>query len=172
MKQYKLTILLFLTIGLLMTRCTNKADKWYEDTKAEILKQSAVKTDSITYTYFRGDSSFKEEHYYFKGHEFLLNGYRNGVFRLEIHYSKDGKFELRREIHNNGSFAFEGIVYQSEFYGLSTWRYPDGKINRQGIRYKSEPVGVWKSFDEKGNLIAKDDYGNMDRLADLPVIEK
>jgi antitoxin component YwqK of YwqJK toxin-antitoxin module len=174
MKHFQTIVLLLLSIGLLFTCCSDKAinaDKWYEDTKAEILKQSALKADSIVYTY-NGDSTFKNEYHYSAGHVFFLNGYRNGVFRLEIHYSKDGKFELRREIHNSGSFGFEGIVYQSNFYGLSTWRYPDGKIHEQGIRYKGESIGVWKKYDKTGKLIGEDDYRNMDKLDDLPIIEK
>ncbi len=173
MKQYQTTIL-FLSIGLLLTCCTDKAvnaDKWYEETKAEILKQSVLKADSIVYTY-NSDSTFKTEHHYSAGHEFLLNGYRNGVFIWEVNYSKDGKFELRREIHNNGSFAFEGIVYQSKFYGLATRLYPDGKIHEQGMRYKDESIGVWKQYDKMGKLIEENDFGDMDKLADLPTIEK
>jgi hypothetical protein len=45
----------------------------------------------------------------------LLKGYNKDVLRLEIRYSNNGDFELRREICENGNYAFEGIVYKSNF---------------------------------------------------------
>lgn len=176
MKIHQIPILTLLILGLSLTRCANSnritvSDKWYKNTKAEILKQSNLKPDSITLT-FNEDSSYKKEHYFSVGHEFLLKGYNNDILRLEIHYSNNGDFELRREICENGNYAFEGIVYKSSFYGLSTWYYCDKSIDHQGIRYNSQKIGVWKKFDEKGKLTEEIDYKNFEKLDSMPAITK
>jgi antitoxin component YwqK of YwqJK toxin-antitoxin module len=176
MKRYHITILTLLTLGFSLTRCVNNdtktaAHKWYEDTKAEILKQSNLTPDSTTLI-LNEDSSFKKEHYFSAGHEFLLKGYNKDVLRLEIRYSNNGDFELRREICENGNYAFEGIVYKSNFYGLSTWRYCDKSIDHQGIRYNGQKIGIWKKFDEKGKLTEEIDYKNIEKLDSMPTISK
>ena len=157
----------------LTLECVRKTspDKWYEDAKAEILKQSELKPDSTIIT-FDEDSTFKKVHLFSSGHEFLLKGYNKGFLRLETRYSKDGNFELRREICNNGNYAFEGIVYKSNFYGLSTWFYCDGKIDHQGVRYNNQKIGIWKKFNETGKQIEETDYKNLEKIDSLPTLTK
>ena len=129
----------------------NKDQKWYDDTKAAILTQSDVKTDS-TKSVFNSDSSYVYCYYYVNGRVFLKKGYSKRILRLEVHYSTDGRFELRREICENGNYSFEGITYMSDFYGLSTWWSCNGRIHRQGIRFRNDDVGNWKVWDEEHNL--------------------
>ena len=176
MNRHNITFLTLLTVELFLTRCASNhgrtsSDKWYEDTKAEILKQSDLKPDSTALMY-NEDSTFTKEHYFSAGHEFHLKGYNKGILRLEIHYSKDRNFELRREICDNGNFGFEGIVYKDHFYGLSTWRYCDGQIHHQGIRHNGKKVGVWKKFDESGKQIEETDYKNTELLDSMPTLTK
>lgn len=176
MKRYYKTYFALLTVGLFLTRCATNdgktsSDKWYEDTKAEILRQADLNPDSTSLTY-NEDSTFKKEHYFSGGHEYLLKGYDKEILRLETHYSKDGNFELRREICDNGNFGFEGIVYKGHFYGLSTWRYCNGQIEHQGVRHNDKKIGIWKKFDETGKQIEETDYKNLEQLDSLPTITK
>jgi antitoxin component YwqK of YwqJK toxin-antitoxin module len=176
MKRHLTITLALLTVGLFLTRCASNdsktsADKWFEDTKAEILKQSDLKPDSITLT-FNEDSTFKKEHSFSAGREFLLKGYNKGILRLETHYSKDGNFELRREVCDNGNFGFEGIVYKSHFYGLSTWRHCNGQLDEQGVRHNDQKIGVWRKFDETGKQIEATDYKNIEKLDSMPILMK
>ena len=174
MKQKNLVFLVILAVGLILSSCFNDetktlSDKWYEDTKAQILMQSDQKADSIEIT-FNKDSSFRYEHYYFGNQNFMLKGYSRDILRLETRFSKNKNFELRREICDNGNSGFEGIVYKKNFYGLSTWRDCSGKIAEQGVRYNDQKIGVWKTWDETGKLIKEEDYGNISKIDSMPTI--
>lgn len=165
-----------LSIVLLLACCAShdgrtSTNKWYEETKAEILKQADLIPDSINLTY-NEDRTFKEEHYFSGGHEYLFKGYNNEILRIEAHYSIDGNFELRREICENGNWGFEGIVYKGNFYGLSTWRYCNGQIDHQGVRHNDLKIGIWKKFDETGKQIEESDYKNIEQLDSMPIIKK
>lgn len=176
MKRKHIIILTLMVVALFLTRCASNdsmssTEKWYENTKATILKQSDLKPDSTTLT-FNEDSTFKKEHSFSGGHEFLLKGYNKGILRLETHYSKDGNFELRREVCDNGNFGFEGIVYKSNFYGLSTWRYCEGQLENQGVRYNDQKIGIWKNFDKTGKQTDETDYKNIEKLDSMPILMK
>jgi len=155
-------IFAILLVAHFLTGCNNRSkdkrwnidekdQKWYDNTKAAILRQSDVKTDSVI-SIFKGDSSHKYCYYYSQGHISLKKGYNKNKLRLEVHYSTDGLFELRREICDTGNYVFEGITYMADFYGLSTWWYCDGRIQRQGVRFKNDDVGNWKVWDEEHKL--------------------
>ncbi len=162
------------SIFILFAGCsqTDQTTKWYEETKAEILRQSDMKADSSSLEY-NEDSTFNRESFYLKGHKFRLIGSdTNGGIGLETHYSKDGNFELRREVCENGTFRFEGIYYINKFYGLSTWSYCDGRPSQQGVRYKSEKIGIWKDWDETGKLTEEKDFGKKEKLDSMPQINK
>jgi hypothetical protein len=169
-----MSILKLVTVGVLLIRCSSNdskssSDKWSADTKAEILRQSDLRSDSTSFT-FNEDSTFKDEHFFFGGHKFLSKGYKKGVLLSETRYSKDTNFELRREICDNGNFSFEGIVYKDHFYGLSTWRQCNGQLDHQGIRYNGEKIGVWRKWNETGKLIEEEDYDNVSKLDSMPSI--
>jgi antitoxin component YwqK of YwqJK toxin-antitoxin module len=164
----------FIMIEILLSHCAcnnlkTSPNKWYEETKAEILKQSEYKPDSTTFT-FNHDSSYRRAHFFFHGQEFLMKGYNKGHLRLEIHYSKDRNFELRREWHDNGIWGFEGIVYKKDFYGLSTWRHSNGQIEEQGIRCRNEKIGIWKTWSKEGKIIEQTDYKNIGKVDSMPKI--
>jgi len=109
MIRQALIILTILITGLTLTCCSSPSNKWYEETKAEILRQSNIKADSIIST-FNEDSTYRQEHYYFAGQEFLLKGYNNRILRIETYTTKGKNFELRREICDHGELGFEGIL--------------------------------------------------------------
>jgi len=39
-------------------------------------------------------------------------------------------------------------------------KYPNGNIHYTGEYQNDEMVGVWSTFDEKGNLLTKKEYGD------------
>ena len=139
----------FLLLSMIIG-CNKKhidSQKWYDDTKAEILKQANLKADSIS-DFYDKDSSRKCQYSYLKGHLFRectikKEGTHGGI---DFYFSKDGKFVLRREICNNDTILFEGIYYQGGFYGLSTWwkNCDKRQIRSQGLRYKSSEIGIWQ----------------------------
>lgn len=190
MKRIGIIILSLLLIGFCLTYCSNKeqsrnpkeeqakalieqqyasSSKWYKETKEQILKQAALKADCTISTY-NENRSFKTEHFYLNGHEFMSKGFSDGILSVEIFFSKNKEFELRREICENGASSFEGIVYQGEFVGLSTWRNCNGNISEQGNRYNDKKIGIWKKFDRDEQLTEVNDYKNAEKLDSLPVI--
>lgn len=174
MKRPYTTLLTILAAGFFLAHCADNAndnpgDKWYDETKAEILKQAEVKPDSITRA---EDSITVKEYSYSNGNVFHERWLKGGKLRAETFYSKDGNFELRREIFENGVFLFEGIVYNDHFYGLSTWNHQNGKPEQQGIRFNDQKIGVWKKWDEAGKLTEETDYKNLQKLDSLPRIGK
>ena len=89
----------------------------------------------------------------------------------ETRYSADKKFELRREIYPSGQLAFEGVYYNGNFYGLSTWWFENGQTREQGIRFNDQKISIWKTWDEQGNLLRKKDYNNTTLIDSLTLIK-
>ncbi|PBQ34210.1 hypothetical protein CNR22_21365 [Sphingobacteriaceae bacterium] len=147
------------------------ADSWYEETKAEILKQAALKSDSIGFL-FNSDSSKKKEMHFFKGHMFLAKFYKKGAPTSESYFSKDGNFELRRLFCENAIVSFEGIAYKTSLFGPFTEYYCSGKIKLQGFRFQSEGIATWKTFNESGVLVDESNLKNHSLLNSLPQIVK
>lgn len=179
MKRIKKTLFL-LTIGIFLVRCSSDdkrlllADKWYTDTKTEILNQSSkLKPDSTTIE-FNKDSTFRREHLFYQGIEFSTKGYENNsnIKRLEIFFSADHNFELRREICEDGKFRFEGIFYKGNAFGPSSSYHCNGQLSCQDIRFNGQDIGTWKTWDEEGKIREEIDYKNLEKLDSLPIIDK
>lgn len=152
-------------------RINQSASLWYEETKREILKQSALKADS-TALYVKSDSTKKRETYFSRGQKFLVKFYRNGILSSEYYFSKDGNFDLRREFCDNGDVNFEGIGYKTSLYGPFTRWHCNGKVQEQGYHFRSEKIGSWKTFDGTGKLIYVTDHKFHALLDSLPQITR
>ncbi len=147
-----------------------KSLKWFEETKTQILKQSNLKPDSLTYTYPK--DGYKEEHFYSSRSQYRIKKYFQGKLYSEVHYSSSGDFELRWELGcDTVHHSFEGIFYKGVAYGLSIWRHCDGQIYDVGIRYKGSQIGKWAERDKKTPLIIVNDYGNENALDSMPQIK-
>ncbi|RAJ77609.1 hypothetical protein CLV59_107377 [Chitinophaga dinghuensis] len=144
---------------------------WYKNTKERILQQSSQEPDSVRYT-FNQDSTLKTAWQYHDKHLMTKKGFQQSIFRFEINYSKDGLFELRREMCENGKLAFEGIFYKNEAYGLSTWYDCKGNPINQGVKYKDQSIGSWKSWKKPMETPAEMDYGNNLPLDSFPTLKK
>jgi hypothetical protein len=177
-KEFKTFILCISFLSLILqTGCNKKhidSQEWYNDTKAEILKQANLNADSITYT-FDKDSIWFHAHLFSKGHLFRDSSRKRGDWQggADSYYSTNGEFIFGREICPNDTILSEGIVYKGACYGLSTWwAYCDKrKLMEQGIRYNGEKIGIWKYWDYDGTMTTKD-YGNIDKLDSMPSIFK
>ncbi len=148
-----------------------QAETWYNETKAAIFKQSDQQADS-TITLYNADSSYQTVCPYAKGHLLLKRGFNHGLLRMEVYYSQDSKFELRREVCENGKVGFDGIFYEDKPYGVSTWNYCNGKTQEEGIRISDQKIGVWRKWDANGMLLDEKDYHNLGKLNQLPLISK
>ena len=148
-------VFIFLLIGLFS--CTQKKrfnpDEWYLKTRLAILKDASRRPDSSATNINIYDPN---RVYYLlkrKAIRSYLKGSKDG--NAVTFYSKDGLFELRREIAKNDTILFEGITYKKHFYGLSTWWYRNGEIRKQGIRWNDKEIGLWKTpmSDSKGSEV-------------------
>ncbi len=166
------TILFVTPLLILFASCSTpqqKAQKWYDETKAKILAQGASQPDSVV-TKFNRDSSYKEEHFFFHGNIYWLKGYEKGKLSLESHYTRDGNWRFTHEWCGDGRFDFEGVMYQDNGYGLSTWRYCNGKIEEVGVRYNNEEIGTWKYYNEDGTFKKQVDYLIKESPGPMPAI--
>lgn len=57
------------------------------------------------------------------------------------------------------NYVINGEVYEAVPHGLVTYYYPDDKtIHSQGYYFNREQVGIWKYYDEKGQLKFEKDF--------------
>lgn len=159
-----------------MVSCSNPSkrvsnDQWFSETTQEILAQSNITADSVTNTY-NADSSLRWEHHFSKGRKFLTRHHHNSGFVLEIYFSADGLFELRRELCKTGKPGFEGIFYKNKSYGISSWTNCNGRLQELGVRFNGERIGIWKKWSESGNLIAEFNYNKTEYLDSMPAIKR
>lgn len=145
-------------------------DPWYETTRKKIIEQSKLKADHTSDVNVPG-VEFLVRKYYNGRHEFRREYLDNSEkIRGIILFSRNGDFELRNEIFENGTLSFEGIVYKGKFSGLSRWWHPNGKIREVGRRFNGRSFGVWETYDEDENLIKAVDDGKTIPNDSLPSI--
>jgi antitoxin component YwqK of YwqJK toxin-antitoxin module len=71
--------------------------------------------------------------------------------------NRDGKWTFYAENGTELSYTqFSG----GKKDGYSLVKYPNGNIHYTGEYQNDEMVGVWSTFDEKGNLLTKKEYGD------------
>lgn len=169
----KITGLILLTFFLTscdLTTEENKHIKWFDQTKNEILNQSNLTADS-TFVTLSDDSVITWTHNLFKGQEFSKEGKIKEKLRIKSYFSKSADFELRQEICDNGLVAFEGILFKDKFYGLSKWKDCQDRIQMEGIRFEDEKVGIWKIYNDKGQVNEETDYGHYKSVDLFPKIK-
>lgn len=155
--------------------CHSKKEKidpdiWYSQTKDFILTESNLPTDSTATEYF-ADGNQQKVKLFNNGHPTVEKWYQvTGEQIAETKYSRDGQFELRKEICQNGQIAFEGIFYKTNPYGLSTWFGCTKIKQKEGIRFKDKKVGIWKSWNDKGE-VTETDYKNIELIDSLQIIK-
>ena len=178
MKKNQKNIIIILISLCFLVSCgisnEEKSKKWYEETKAEILRQANLKADSTTIVFNDIDSTFRKEYSFSGGQLFQEKYYSQDNLCCEIYYSKNGKFELRREFYPNEKHCgFEGIFYKKKGYGIYSCWHRNGQLKEQGVRYKGERISVWEEWDETGRLISTIEYiGTSNLLDSMPQITR
>lgn len=136
MKQF-----IFLSIFSLFISCSN------EENAVNKEKQEQSNSASETLTEIK-DGEYIE--YYPGKKEVKIKGYKNTQDKREgkwVYYSKNGE-ELSITYFKNGLREGHTIV-----------KRPNGSLNYVGEYHDDKMVGVWKFYDEKGNVKREKDYG-------------
>lgn len=142
---------------------------WFEKTKAAVLRQSKMNADSVGQQ-TSDDLVRRTELSYREGHLFLKKTFRQNILVQVAFFDQSGDFELRRELCPNGKSRFEGIYVKGEAYGICTWNFCSGKIEKQGVRIGQKDVGIWKYYDEGGRLTEEVNFENLELAATMPQI--
>jgi len=136
MKQF-----IFISILSLFVSCSNE-DKALETEKREptnVTKETLTEVKDGVYTeYYPGKKEVK------------IRGYKNAQDKREgkwVYYSKKGE-ELSITYFKNGLREGHTIV-----------KRPNGSLNFVGEYREDKMIGIWKFYDEKGNVKREKDYG-------------
>jgi len=129
-------IVFLLATLFLISACENKSEKKKEEIPKEILVE--VK-DGVFTEWYPGKKQIK-----FQGGQDEL-GNRDGKWTF---YAENGT-ELSFTLYDHGKKE-----------GFSLVKYPNGRIHYRGEYQNDEMIGLWSTYDEKGNLINEKDYGD------------
>ena len=129
-------IVFLLATLFLISACENKSEK----KKEEIPKEKLVEVkDGVFTEWYPGKKQIK-----FQGGQDEL-GNRDGKWTF---YAENGT-ELSFTLYDHGKKE-----------GFSLVKYPNGRIHYRGEYQNDEMIGLWSTYDEKGNLINEKDYGD------------
>jgi antitoxin component YwqK of YwqJK toxin-antitoxin module len=129
-------IVFLLATLFLISACENKSEKKKEEIPKEILVE--VK-DGVFTEWYPGKKQIK-----FQGGQDEL-GNRDGKWTF---YAENGT-ELSFTLYDHGKKE-----------GFSLVKYPNGRIHYRGEYQNDEMIGLWSTYDEKGNLINEKEYGD------------
>ena len=71
--------------------------------------------------------------------------------------NRDGKWTFYAE---NGTELSFTLYDHGKKEGFSLVKYPNGRIHYRGEYQNDEMIGLWSTYDEKGNLITEKEYGD------------
>ena len=71
--------------------------------------------------------------------------------------NRDGKWTFYAE---NGTELSFTLFDHGKKEGFSLVKYPNGRIHYRGEYQNDQMIGLWSTYDEKGNLISEKDYGD------------
>jgi antitoxin component YwqK of YwqJK toxin-antitoxin module len=69
--------------------------------------------------------------------------------------NRDGKWSFYAE---NGTELSFTLYDHGKKEGFSLVKYPNGRIHYRGEYQNDEMIGLWSTYDEKGNLINEKEY--------------
>ena len=129
-------IIVVLVTLFLIVCCENNTDK---KTEKKIIVEKLVEVKNGIFTeWYPGKKQIK-----FQGGQ-DEKGNRNGKWTF---YAENGT-ELSFTLFDHGKKE-----------GFSLVKYPNGRIHYRGEYQNDEMIGLWSTYDEKGNLITEKDYG-------------
>jgi antitoxin component YwqK of YwqJK toxin-antitoxin module len=133
-KNMKKIVFLLATL-FLISACENNLEKKNE----KIPKEKLVEVkDGVFTEWYPGKKQIK-----FQGGQDDL-GKRDGKWTF---YAENGT-ELSFTLYNHGKKE-----------GFSLVKYPNGRIHYRGEYQNDQMIGLWSTYDEKGNLISEKEYG-------------
>ena len=132
----KKIVFVFVTLFLIFG-CKNTTDNKI-DKKIKIEKLVEVK-DGVFTEWYPGKKQIKFQ----GGQDELVN--RDGKWTF---YAENG-IELSFTLYDHGKKE-----------GFSLVKYPNGRIHYRGEYQNDEMIGLWSTYDEKGNLITEKEYGD------------
>ena len=132
----KKIVFVFVTLFLIFG-CENTTDKKI-DKKIKIENLVEVK-DGVFTEWYPGKKQIK-----FQGGQDEL-GNRDGKWTF---YAENGT-ELSFTLYDHGKKE-----------GFSLVKYPNGRIHYRGEYQNDKMIGLWSTYDEKGNLITEKEYGD------------
>jgi antitoxin component YwqK of YwqJK toxin-antitoxin module len=128
-------IVFLLATLFLISACENNLEKKNE----KIPKEKLVEVkDGVFTEWYPGKKQIK-----FQGGQDDL-GKRDGKWTF---YAENGT-ELSFTLYNHGKKE-----------GFSLVKYPNGRIHYRGEYQNDQMIGLWSTYDEKGNLISEKEYG-------------
>ena len=94
---------------------------------------------------------------------------RNDIYTEYYPGKKQIKFQGGQDVNNqrNGKWVFyspEGLELSTTHYehgikhGASAVKYPNGMMHYYGEYENDKQIGVWRTFDLKGNLVQEKDF--------------
>ncbi len=132
----KKIVFVFVTLFLIFG-CENTTDKKI-DKKIKIENLVEVK-DGVFTEWYPGKKSIK-----FQGGQDELG-------------NRDGKWSFYAE---NGTELSFTLYDHGKKEGFSLVKYPNGRIHYRGEYQNDKMIGLWSTYDEKGNLITEKEYGD------------
>jgi antitoxin component YwqK of YwqJK toxin-antitoxin module len=172
-------IFIFILFAFLLQSCSESledyATVWSNEVKVKIIQDANENPDTIIFdTSYMDITLLKEER---KLKFFHLNPKLNSDSTIILYdtaistfFSKDGDFELIKELCPGNKRSFEGIRYKGRHIGVAEFKYCNGKIKERGCRFQGD-VGMWTKYDSSGKIIEQTDYGNVSRLKSLKKIK-
>jgi antitoxin component YwqK of YwqJK toxin-antitoxin module len=79
----------------------------------------------------------------------------NGSKRALMTFRNGTRHGPSYEYYPSGQKAFEGIVIDGEFEGLSKWYFKNGNLNFIGSRHSGKDTGWWYYFNMQGDTIRR-----------------
>lgn len=129
-------IVFLLATLFLISACENNPEKKNE----KIPKEKLVEVkDGVFTEWYPGKKSIK-----FQGGQDELG-------------NRDGKWSFYAE---NGTELSFTLYDHGKKEGFSLVKYPNGRIHYRGEYQNDKMIGLWSTYDEKGNLITEKDYGD------------
>ena len=137
---------LFLVLAFLVS-CGEKLD--------EVVAETHEDGSAKRVQYFKGEG---EDRFLRKD----LFYYDNGQKRVEGEYNKDGKKDGKWTYwYEDGSKWSEGYFKNGLNHKKRTTWHESGEMHYTGTYEEGERVGVWKFFNEEGELVKEIDYDNL-----------
>ncbi len=125
--------------GLFVNQQKDSVWRFYSDIDGALLAEETYKDgkrEGLSVTYFPTTGKIAEEIYYHED-------------------KKDGEW---KKYFESGALMATGFYRNDLPEGEMIFYYPDSTTNTQGTYRNGLKFGVWKSWDEQGNLISEEDY--------------